>query len=89
MDGLMSPGLAGRPPRPSERVGEACDRFKAAWRAGRAPRIEDYLAEAEPANRAALLGEPLALEREMRRRHGECPGAREYQDRFQGHAEVI
>jgi hypothetical protein len=89
MDGLTSPGMGGRPARPSELVREACDRFEADWRAGRAPRIEDYLAEAEPADRALLLGEPLALEREMRQRHGECPGAGEYQDRFQGHAEVI
>ena len=43
MDGSTSPGPGGRPPRPSERVDEACDRFEAAWRAGRAPRIEDYL----------------------------------------------
>jgi hypothetical protein len=41
MDGMMSAGPEGRPPRPSERVDEVCDRYEAAWRAGSAPQIED------------------------------------------------
>ena len=68
---------------------EACDRFEADWRAGQAPRIEDYLDAAAEADRAALLGELVALERELRRRRGDRPGAQEYLDRFPGHAGVI
>jgi serine/threonine protein kinase len=82
MDDSRSPGARGRPTRLSERVDEACDRFEAAWRAGSAPRIEDYLAEAAAADRAALLGELVALERELRRCRGERVDPQEYRDRF-------
>ena len=68
--------------RPSERVDELCDRFEAACRAGAAPRIEDYLAEVETADRAALVRELVALERELRRKRGERPEAQEYRDRL-------
>jgi hypothetical protein len=47
-----------RPDSPARRVDATCDALEAAWRAGRGPRIEDYLAEAEAAvayNRAARL----------------------------------
>jgi tetratricopeptide (TPR) repeat protein/tRNA A-37 threonylcarbamoyl transferase component Bud32 len=66
-----------------------CDRFESAWWAGPAPRIEDYLADADEADRATLLGELLALERELRRRRGDRPRAEEYLDRFPAHAEVV
>jgi tRNA A-37 threonylcarbamoyl transferase component Bud32 len=85
----MPPMPGDRPLRSSERIDEACDRFEAAWRAGLAPRIEDFLAEAEQADLAALLDELVALERELRRRSGERPGAEEYLDRFPGHAAVV
>ncbi len=67
MDESMPTTPVDRPLRPSERVDEACDRFEAAWRAGRAPRIDDFLAEAEEADRPALRDELVALERELRR----------------------
>jgi serine/threonine protein kinase/tetratricopeptide (TPR) repeat protein len=89
MDGLMSLDAEGRPVRPSERIDEACDRFEAAWRAGAAPRIEDYLAETEEADRPVLLRELVALERELRRGGGERPETEEYLDRFAGDASVI
>jgi eukaryotic-like serine/threonine-protein kinase len=74
---------AGNSPDPLDRrVDVACDAFEAAWRAGQAPRIEDYLAGAEGADRRALLGELLGLELEMRRKRGDRPGRREYLDRF-------
>src|SRR5438270_5728073 len=63
-----------RPPRPSERVDEACDQFEAAWRAGRAPRIEADLAAAEEADRPSLRDELLTLVRELRQ--SEPAGAR-------------
>jgi serine/threonine-protein kinase len=89
MDGLISPAPGGRQTRSSERVDEACDQFEAAWRGGLEPRIEDYLAEADETDRPALLGELIALERELRRRRGEQPWAKEYLDRFPEHARMI
>jgi WD40 repeat protein/tRNA A-37 threonylcarbamoyl transferase component Bud32/tetratricopeptide (TPR) repeat protein len=71
------------------RINAAADRFERAWRAGSRPRIEDYLAEAEPELRAALLEELLRVERELRRRDGEDPGLEEYSLRFSQHAELI
>ena len=78
MDSETSPGSAFRPERTSDYVDELCDWFEAAWRAGPAPQIEDYLADAEDADRATLLGELVALERELRCRRGEQPTTEEY-----------
>jgi serine/threonine-protein kinase len=82
MDGLKSPGTGDRTLRSSERIDEACDRFEAACRAGQAPRIEDYVAEADEADRSGLLGELVALEHELRCRRGERKAAEEYHARF-------
>ena len=49
-----------------ERVDAAADRFEAEWRAGRAPRIEDYVAAAPPDDRPALLAALLEVELELR-----------------------
>jgi serine/threonine-protein kinase len=89
MDGSVSPGPGGHPVRPSERIDAACDRFEAAWRAGPVPRIEDYLAAADEADRPALLRELVALERELRRRRGERPAVEEYLARFPDHAAEV
>jgi tetratricopeptide (TPR) repeat protein/tRNA A-37 threonylcarbamoyl transferase component Bud32 len=80
---------SGRRARPSERVDAACDRFEAAWRVGGEPHIEDYLAEADEADRQALLGELVALERELRRRRGERPVVEEYLERFPAQAGIV
>jgi serine/threonine-protein kinase len=71
------------------RIDAACDRFETAWRAGQAPRIEDYLADAEEADRPALLGELLGLELELRRKRGDWPGRREYLDRFPTDSAIV
>jgi tetratricopeptide (TPR) repeat protein/tRNA A-37 threonylcarbamoyl transferase component Bud32 len=89
MGASVPPAPGDGPLRPSERVDAACDAFEAAWRAGRAPRIEDYLAAAAEPDRPALLGELVALERELRRRRGERPEVDEYLGRFPGHAGVV
>ncbi len=73
-----------------EHVVEGCDRYEAAWREGRRPRIEDYLTEAlEPERAALLLRELLTLELELRRNGGERPEPQEYRERFPGHVELI
>ena len=72
-----------------EHVVELCDRYEAAWREGRRPRIEDYLTEALESERALLLRELLALELELRSNGGERPEPQEYRERFPGHVELI
>jgi serine/threonine protein kinase len=89
MDCSAASSAEGSSVRPSERIDEACDRFEAAWRSGSAPRIEGYLAEALEVDRPALLGELVALERELRRHRGEWPETEEYLERFAGDASVV
>jgi hypothetical protein len=72
-----------------EYVDSVCDRFEAAWRAGRRPRIEDYLAEAPGPARGMLLQELLALEIDLRFVERENPSPEEYQRRFPGRVDVI
>jgi WD40 repeat protein len=81
----MSPDPVSNPaPLPASlalRVDQACDRFEQAWRAGRRPRLEDYLAgEGGP----VLLRELLAVELAYRRSQGEQPPEDEYRARFPG-----
>jgi len=71
------------------RVEEMCDRFEAAWKAGRRPPIEDYLGEVPEAGRTALFHELLVLELTYRRRVGERPTPEEYRCRFPEHVAVI
>src|SRR5215470_13237398 len=63
-------------------INDDADRFERAWKTGPQPRIEDYLAEAEPGLRAGLLEELLRVELELRRRLGERPTPEEYLRRF-------
>jgi serine/threonine-protein kinase len=71
------------------RINDAADRFEVAWRTGLRPGIEDYLTEAEPVLRAALLEELLRVELELRRHDGEDPGPEEYRHRFPEQAAAI
>ena len=63
------------PPTVVDRIDRVCDRFEAAWRAGRRPRIEDYLGEAAGPERSALLRELLLAELECRRRRRRAAGS--------------
>jgi serine/threonine-protein kinase len=65
-------------------VDQVCTAFEAAWKAGRRPRIEDFLPGGPAAERAALLRELVPLEAEYRRQAGEQPQAEEYLRRFPG-----
>ena len=74
---MNEPPISGAGPRsdhPALRLDAACDRFEAAWRAGRRPRIEDCLLEVSESERTGLLRELLAVERELRRGDDETPG---------------
>jgi serine/threonine protein kinase len=48
-----------------ERVDAACDRFEAEWRAGRRPRVEDYVATAPESDREPLRQALRAVELEL------------------------
>jgi serine/threonine-protein kinase len=82
----------GRPPSlPTDltRLVEVCDRFEGARRAGRGPRIEDFLTEAPGAGRSVLFRKLLELELELRAEAGERPTQDEYRRRFPDQAEPI
>jgi serine/threonine protein kinase len=70
-------------------IDEACDRFEAQWRAGRRPRIEDFLGGQAGAGQARLLYELLRLELEYRGKAGEQPARQEYRDRFPDQGAVL
>ena len=74
---------------PDDRDDAICDRFVDAWRAGAAPRIEDYLEGVVGRGRAELLGKLLREELELRQRVGEDPSPAEYRRRFPDDALVI
>lgn len=63
-------------------VEELCDRFEATLRAGKRPRIEDYLAVAPAEGATDLLAELIILEAESRLRAGETVSVEEYRRRF-------
>jgi eukaryotic-like serine/threonine-protein kinase len=58
------------------------DRFEAAWRAGQAVRIEDYLSDVPECDRSALLRELLVVEMQLRSERGELWQRDEYRQRF-------
>ena len=64
------------------RVDDVCRRFEADWKAGRSPRLEEYLGDAADAERRSLLWELLRLEVEYRKKRGEQPAEEEYARRF-------
>jgi WD40 repeat protein/serine/threonine protein kinase len=70
-------------------INDAADRFERAWHTSPRPRIEDYLAGAEPGLRDALLEELVCVEIELRRGAGEEPTAEAYRQRFPEHAAVV
>jgi serine/threonine-protein kinase len=70
-------------------VHHACERFEAAWRAGRWPPIEDELGRGPEPDRPGLLTELIALEVELLQGRGERPTPHDYRIRFPGHDSAI
>ena len=70
-------------------VDQACDRFEADWKAGRRPRIEDYLERVSGEGAEVLLRELLMLEIELRRGSGDRPTLEEYLARFPVHDPLV
>ena len=89
MDGYRPDHFGGLPPTHAYRVDAVCRRFEAEWRGGGEPRIEDYLARADPSQQVALFRELLALEVELRQGRGERPDPCDYRARFPEHAATI
>jgi tetratricopeptide (TPR) repeat protein len=59
-----------------------CDRFEHAWKDGKRPRIEDFLADFPQADPASLLRELILLDMAYRRQAGELPRGEDYHVRF-------
>ncbi len=81
---------------PSRRLGAwaaeidaACDRFEAAWKAGRSPRLEDYLANASASQQGEVLLALLGIELELLARQRISPHPQTYLDRFPNFASAI
>jgi serine/threonine protein kinase/tetratricopeptide (TPR) repeat protein len=70
-------------------IDAACDRFEADCRAGRDPDLAAYLDAVPEGARIAMFRNLLCLELEYRRRRGERPDARRYQERFPELADVV
>jgi serine/threonine-protein kinase len=66
----------------ARRVDQICDRFEAAWGAGRPPTIEEFLGELAEPERHALLRELVLLDVYYRRRRGEDCQLADYTSRF-------
>ncbi len=66
----------------ARRIHLACERFEADWRKGLQPRLEHFVDAVCPEDRAALFGELLPLEIELRRECGDHPCSTEYLARF-------
>jgi serine/threonine-protein kinase len=52
----------------SDEIDVICDEFEQEWLAGRAPKIDEFVARVEPASRSQLYSELLAVDLEYRRR---------------------
>ncbi len=66
-----------------------CDRFEAAWRAGEAPDLADFLTVTHGPAHDRLFRELLALDLEFRLEQGETPEADTYLSRFPEHCETV
>src|SRR5262249_8623096 len=76
-------------PTEAREVDRACDRFEAAWKAGRRPDPAEFLGPAGGAVRAALLRQLLLLDWEYRVRAGDRPQAAGAAARVPGEAALI
>ena len=80
-----------RSPVPSmaRQVDSVRELFESAWRDGRRPQIEDFLADVTEQGRASLLRELLCIEWQYRQVAGEEPNVEEYRHRFPEQEKVI
>jgi hypothetical protein len=77
------------PSAPSPDVDAICDAFEAGWRAGKQPRIEDFLLGADAVYRDGLLRELLLAEWDLLRRHEQHIELKTYRERFVQNSELV
>src|SRR5262245_45580684 len=70
-------------------IDRVCESFESAWRAGRQPRLEDFLDATTILERTALFQELLAHEVELRKKAGERPEPADYVERFPAQVDLI
>ncbi len=70
-------------------LNNVCDAFEDAWRAGRRPRIEDFLDGRTERDRTVLFQMLMEIEIELRREAGERIDPDDYVNRFDAYADVI
>lgn len=73
----------------ARRWDDVAARFRNAWIAGQSPRIEDYLGQAEGAERSALLRDLLEMEVWHLAGFGPAPDRLKYRERFADHANMV
>jgi serine/threonine-protein kinase len=76
-------------PSTALRVDATCDRFEAAFRAGRRPRIEKYLVGADASYRRTLLRELLLLEIELSSPPAGSVRPESYRTRFPDEVDIV
>src|SRR5437016_882405 len=78
MTGIGSDAFAALPLPLVRRVEKICNRFEAAWKAGRRPQVKDFANDVPEPARPVLVRELIRLDVDYRRLDGEEPGPREY-----------
>lgn len=76
-------------PALTPQIDAICYRFEIQWAEGRRPRLEDYLAEADPSVREHLLVRLLSVELKYRRDLSEGPSLDEYCQRFADYRRLV
>src|SRR5215203_607910 len=78
----IAPGEQPAPSAPPADVDAICDVFEAAWYAGQAPRVEDFLPRGDVSHQDVLLRELLLAEWDLCRRHAQHVELQTYLERF-------
>lgn len=89
MSGSTPSGGDSLPLTMAREIDRTADRFEAEWKAGRQPRIENYLLKVQEPIQSRLLCELLRVELDCRRLRGEKPTAANYHSRFPEHRALI
>jgi len=89
MDQQTMASLQGLPVASLRAIDAVCSRFEQQWRAGAAPRMEDYCAQLTGPEFPVLFRELLVLELEYRQRRGEAPALEQYVKRLPRQARLL
>jgi serine/threonine protein kinase/formylglycine-generating enzyme required for sulfatase activity len=76
-------------PEAEWRLHIVCTEFENEWRAGRQPKIEDYIGKLPESERPRALRELLQLDLAYGQKNNEKPSLEAYRDRFRQHAYII